>query len=80
MSQGVRVKLIYPDNLVTVPVIARLARDFDVLANIRRAAVESSMGWIVCELEGDPDNVSRALDWLCEIGVEVDGLGDVVES
>ncbi len=80
MSGGVRVKLVYPDDLVTVPVIARLACDFNVLANIRRAAVEADMGWIVCELEGDPEDIDRSVVWLREIGVEVDGLGDVVES
>ncbi len=80
MSGGVRVKLVYPDDLVTMPVIARLARDFNVLANIRRASVEAGMGWIVCELEGELRDIDKAVSWLREIGVEVDGLGDVVES
>jgi ABC-type methionine transport system ATPase subunit len=75
-----RVKLIYPDQLVTVPVIAQLAKDFNVLANIRRAAVDDGVGWIICELEGEAAARKRAVGWLIELGVEVDNLGDIVES
>jgi len=32
------------------------------------------------DLEGDPAAVRRAVAWLHEIGVEVDQLGDVLES
>ncbi|MDA8292118.1 MAG: NIL domain-containing protein [Actinomycetota bacterium] len=75
-----RVRLVFPDALVREPVVARLARDFAVEANIRRAAVEEHSGWIVCELGGEPGAVSAALDWLHETGVSVEPLGDVVES
>jgi ABC-type methionine transport system ATPase subunit len=75
-----RVRLIYPDDLVKMPVIARLAKDYDVFANIRRASVEDGTGWIVCELEGQSDDIRRSLGWLGEIGVQVEMLGDVVES
>jgi len=75
-----RVRLVFPDSLVRRPVIAQLARDFDVEPNIRRAAVEEHSGWIVCELTGAADTVSAALAWLAETGVSVEQLGDVVES
>jgi ABC-type methionine transport system ATPase subunit len=77
---NVRVKLTFPENLIKQPVIGRLAREFDVLPNIRRANVEESVGWMVCELGGDDDAVHRAIQWLEELGVHVDRLGDVVES
>lgn len=80
MAIGVRVKLVYPADLITVPVIARLAKDFDVLANIRRAAVDGDTGWIVCELEGSNDDIKRSLEWLTQLGVSVERLSDVVES
>lgn len=75
-----RVRLVFPDSLVREPVVAKLARDFDVEPNIRRAAVEEDSGWIVCELGGAPEAVERALAWLDETGVRVEQLGDVVES
>ena len=76
----VRVKLTFPEDLVREPVIARLVREHDVEPNIRRAHVEASEGWIICEIGGEPDRVDSAVDWLRDQGVRVDLLGDVVES
>lgn len=76
----VRVKLSFPEELVRLPVLARLVRTFDVEPNIRRANVEDDRGWIVCELEGEASAVDQGLDWLRREGVEVDLLGDVLEG
>ena len=75
-----RVKLTFPENLVRQPIIARLAREFDVMPNIRRANVEDDMGWMICEMGGEQSSVERGLDWLRDLGVQVDLLGDVVEG
>ena len=80
MTSGARVKLTFPEHLIRQPIIARLVREFDVLPNIRRANVEEHMGWMICELGGDDDAVDRAVEWLRDLGVQVDRLGDVVES
>jgi ABC-type methionine transport system ATPase subunit len=76
----VRVKLTFPEALVTEPLIARLVRDHDVEPNIRRANVDDHEGWIVCEVAGEPAKIDDALAWLRQTGVRVDLLGDVVES
>ena len=75
-----RVKLTFPENLIQEPIIARLSREFDVMPNIRRANVEEHMGWLICELDGDEATVARALEWLREVGVQVDHLEDFVEG
>ena len=80
MTSGARVKLTFPEHLIRQPIIARLVREFDVLPNIRRANVEEHMGWMICELGGEDQAVDRAVDWLRDLGVQVDRLGDVVES
>ncbi|HLI15174.1 MAG TPA: NIL domain-containing protein [Acidimicrobiales bacterium] len=77
---AVRVRLVFPDRLVTEPIIARLAREHDVEPNIRRASVEEHSGWVVCELAGRAAAVEAATRWLAETGVEVELLGDVVEG
>jgi len=77
---NVRVKLTFPEVLIKQPIIGRMVREFDVMPNIRRANVEEKWGWIVCELGGDDDAVERAIAWLEAAGVQVDRLGDVVES
>jgi ABC-type methionine transport system ATPase subunit len=74
------VKLVFPEPLIREPVVARLVRLYDITPNIRRASIEEDMGWMVLDLDGDPANISLAVAWLHEIGVEVDQLGDLLES
>ncbi|HET7487073.1 MAG TPA: NIL domain-containing protein [Acidimicrobiales bacterium] len=75
-----RVRLTFPEHLITQPVLARMMRRYDVEPNIRRANVEEHVGWIVCELAGKAHAVDSAIAWLRDEGVEVDMLGDVVEG
>jgi L-aspartate semialdehyde sulfurtransferase ferredoxin len=75
-----RVKLAFPEHLIRQPIIGRMVREFDVMPNIRRASVEEHMGWIICEIGGDDRAVERAVEWLIDLGVQVDRLSDVVES
>lgn len=77
---NVRVRLTFPEHLIKQPVIGHLARDFDVMPNIRQAKVEETVGWVVCELVGEEESVDRAIAWLRESGVEVDRLSDPMES
>ncbi|HUQ62689.1 MAG TPA: NIL domain-containing protein [Acidimicrobiales bacterium] len=75
-----RVKLTFPEQLIKEPLLGRLVREFDVLPNIRRANVEDTVGWIVCEFAGEHESVESAIAWLQDKGVQVDRLEDVVES
>jgi hypothetical protein len=50
------------------------------MPNIRQAKIEETVGWVVCELSGEDGSIDRAIDWLRDLGVEVDRLGDVLES
>ena len=77
---GVRVKLTFPEELVREPIIARMVKELDIVPNIRRADVGEHTGWIICELDGSAGTVDRAVEWLRGEGVQVDLLGDVVES
>lgn len=78
--EPIRVKLTFPETLVRRAMLAEVVRAFDVSPNIRRAAIEEHVGWIVCEVDGEVHEVERALDWLRAEGVQVDLLGDVLES
>jgi ABC-type methionine transport system ATPase subunit len=77
---GVRVKLTFPEELVREPIIARMVKELDIVPNIRRADVGERTGWIICELDGEGSTVDQAVEWLRGEGVQVDLLGDVVES
>jgi len=67
-----RVTLVFPQRTVQMPVTYRLAKDFNVAANIIRAQVApNQVGKLVVELSGDIDQLDAALDWMRsqEIGV-----------
>jgi ABC-type methionine transport system ATPase subunit len=79
-ATSVRARLTFPEALVSEPVISRLALDYGVIANIRRANVEENTGWIVCELSGTRGALDSAIEWLTSTGIKVDWLGGPVES
>jgi hypothetical protein len=79
-AKSVRARLTFPEPLVGEPVVARLALDHGVIANIRRANVEDHTGWIVCELSGTPEAIDAGVAWLEGLGVKVDWLGGAVEG
>ncbi len=60
-----RVTLIFPQNTVHMPVTYRLAKDFNVAANIIRAQVApNQVGTLVVELLGDIDELEAAIEWM----------------
>jgi ABC-type methionine transport system ATPase subunit len=75
-----KVTLKYPEHLIKEPVLFQMAKEFDVMPNIRRARVTDTLGEIFLELEGAPENLTRGIEYLKRVGVEVDPVeGDIVE-
>ncbi|MBR62129.1 MAG: FeS-binding protein [Dehalococcoidia bacterium] len=76
-----RVKFTYEQEMIKEPIISMLSKDFDLVTNIRRADVREDMGWVVLEIEGDENEIQKALDWVATKCVRVDPIsGDVVEG
>jgi len=76
-----RLRLTFPHDRVPEPVVCQMARAFEVVFSIRRASVEPSGGWIDLSLEGDEDEIERAIEWLEGRGVGVGPVGgDIVEG
>ncbi|MCS7294926.1 MAG: NIL domain-containing protein [Chloroflexota bacterium] len=76
-----RVRFTFPEELIREPIIYRLGHEFRVITNIRMADVDEHTGWVILELEGDPDEIERSLRWAEAQGVRVDPItGDVVEG
>jgi hypothetical protein len=75
-----RVRFTYPEVLIQEPIIYLLGHEFQVVTNIRMAAVEQKTAWVMVELEGESAEITRALDWAEAKGVRIDPVeGDVVE-
>jgi ferredoxin len=67
-----RVTLTFPRNTVQMPVTYRLAKDFNVAANIIRAQVApNQVGTLVLELSGDIDQLEAAVEWMRTRGITV---------
>lgn len=76
-----RIKFTFVQELIKEPIIWKLAKEFDVITNIRRADVTDERGWVILEVEGDHDEIERGLEWVREQGVRVDPVyEDVVEG
>ncbi len=71
-----RVTLTFPKRTVQMPVTYKLAKDFNVAANIIRAQVApNQIGTLVVELSGDIDELDAAIDWMRAQDINVSLLG-----
>lgn len=71
-----RVTLTFPKRAVQMPVTYRLAKDFNVAANIIRAQVApNQIGKLVVELLGDIDQIDAAIDWMRSQDINVSLIG-----
>lgn len=71
--------LTFPETRATEPVIYHMVTDYQVVPNIRRAAIENHLGWMVIELDGEPDNIAAAKQYLQAQGIGVERAeGDIV--
>lgn len=74
------VKLIFPQDLIKEPATFRMAKKFDVMPNIRRANVTETVGEMVLDLEGNPENIEKGIRYLTKLGIKVEPIvGDIVE-
>jgi ferredoxin len=57
--------LTFPKRSIQMPITYRLAKDFNVAANIIRAQVApNQMGTMVVELAGDIDELDASIEWM----------------
>ncbi|MBE9078359.1 4Fe-4S binding protein [Romeria aff. gracilis LEGE 07310] len=67
-----RLTLTFPKRSVHMPITYRLAKDFNVAANIIRAQVApNQVGKLVVELSGDIDQLDEAMEWMRDQGIGV---------
>jgi len=69
-----KVYLTFNESTVREPVIWKLAKEFDVITNIRTAEVKDHMGLVGLEIEGNDDVVEASIAWLKKQGVHVEPI------
>jgi L-aspartate semialdehyde sulfurtransferase ferredoxin len=67
-----RVKFTFPPDLINQPVIYNMGKQFGVVTNIRRANLSHGRGWVILEVQGKDEDVSRSLEWARSQGVRVE--------
>ena len=76
---SLRVRLTFPPERVTDPVVYNIGHQYEVVTNIRRANVTADEGWIVLEITGEADEIERVVEHLRHIRVQVEPVeGDLV--
>jgi L-aspartate semialdehyde sulfurtransferase ferredoxin len=78
-----RVTLTFPKRSSQMPVTYRLAKDFNVAANIIRAQVApNQVGKLVVELSGDIDELDASIEWMRsqDIGVSFTSREIVIDE
>jgi len=75
-----QVTLVFPQHLIKEPVIYMMAKEYDVVPNIRRARVTESVGEVTLEMEGSEESLKQATTFLEKKGVKVEPVGGDVVS
>lgn len=77
----IRLSLRFPKNLVQKPIIYHLGHKFKVVTNIRRANIDEDIGWMLLELDGEMEEIERAMEDLTKQGIKVDPIEkDIIEG
>ncbi len=71
-AQSTKLWLMYPARLITRPIVYELAREFEVVTNVRQASVTDEIGLVSLELDGERDEIKKAIAWLEDLGVKVE--------
>lgn len=75
-----KARLTFPNELVTEPVIYNLGRKYKIITNIRRANITQNAGWVILEINGDQNEIDKAVEYLENIKVKVEPVeGDIIQ-
>jgi ferredoxin len=66
----------FPKEIVDKPIITNLVRDYNLAFNILKAQIfPRKEGMLVMELHGSADNFDKGVQYLEEVGVQVEPVG-----
>lgn len=75
-----RVYLTYPKEQVKEPLLYHVGQRFKVVTNIRQASVSDKVGLVALEMEGEPEEIEKAIKFFIEKGVKVEPIElDIIE-
>ena len=69
-----RVYLTFPEYLIKEPVLSLLAKQFDVIFNIRSSTVTADLALLALELNGQEIEAAKEIRWLKGKGVAIEPI------
>jgi ABC-type methionine transport system ATPase subunit len=70
--QKTRLWLMFPSRLITRPILWELAKKFELITNVRQASITTEIGLVSVELDGEREEIKKAIAWLEEEGIKVE--------
>jgi len=62
----------YPGRMIARPVLHELSHQFEIIPNVRQASVTDEIGIVSVELEGEREEIKKAVAWMEELGIKVE--------
>ena len=62
----------YPGNRLKDPIIYEVGQRFKVITNVRTASVDIDLGLVGIQIEGERDEIKRAIAWVEKKGIHVE--------
>jgi ABC-type methionine transport system ATPase subunit len=69
-----RVYLTYSEDKIKEPIIYWVGHKFRVVTNIRGASISDKIGIVALELDGDEEEIRKAVKWMADQGVKVEPI------
>lgn len=66
----------FPQAVIQEPLLYNLAKDFNVIPNIRGASISEEKGSMQLELQGEAEEINRVIAYLRDRGVNVEDLNE----
>jgi ABC-type methionine transport system ATPase subunit len=69
-----RFYLTYSEDKIKEPIIYQVGHKFRVVTNIRGASISDKIGIVALELDGEEDEIRKAVQWIADHGVKVEPI------
>jgi hypothetical protein len=74
-----RMMFTYTAELIREPIIYNLGEQFNVITNIQSADIAEDRGWVILELEGEPEDIEEGIAWVTSRGMRVEPAGEYIK-
>jgi len=75
-----RLELTFPTELKNEAIICTMCKKFDIVVNIVEASFSTDTGWAILILDGDEEDVNKALDYLSSKNIDIEDQEEVEQN